>query len=119
MIIHLFDNGLQEEDYKVISGDDITRRPNNCPAPAPMECNPQILGALKTDAWRADSLLREVSADIIKAHWVKFLLDRSGLDIVKFKAGSVRPAAASNDKAMSVPIKVSPHFYGLIQTGPC
>ena len=64
---HLLDNDMQEEDYKAISEDDITRRPNNCPALAPVECNPQILGALKTDAKRADSLLREVSADIIKA----------------------------------------------------
>ena len=38
------------------------------------------------------------------AHWVKFMLDRSGVDIVKFKAGSVQPAVASQAMTMSVPI---------------
>lgn len=67
MVNFCFDKGLQEEDYKAIAEDPVTRRPNNCPALAPVECNPQILGALKTDARKADSRLKEVSADIISA----------------------------------------------------
>lgn len=67
MVNFLFDKGMQEEDYKAISEDVITRRPNNCPALAPVECNPQILGALKTDAKKADFRLKEISADIFKA----------------------------------------------------
>lgn len=49
MINFLFDKGMQEEGYKATSQDVITRRHNNCPALAPVECNPQILGTLKTD----------------------------------------------------------------------
>ncbi|MPC55315.1 hypothetical protein E2C01_049247 [Portunus trituberculatus] len=67
MVNFCFDKGLQEEDYKAIAEDPITRHPNNCPALAPVESNPQILGALKTDARKADFQLKEVSADIISA----------------------------------------------------
>ena len=67
MVNFLFDNGMQEEDYKAITEDVIARRPSNCPALAPVDCNSQILGALKTDAKRADGRLRDVSADILKA----------------------------------------------------
>ncbi|MPC64718.1 hypothetical protein E2C01_058838 [Portunus trituberculatus] len=56
-----------EEDYRAISEDPVTRRPNNSPALAPVECNPQISGALKTDARKADAQLKEVSGDIISA----------------------------------------------------
>ncbi|MPC14374.1 hypothetical protein E2C01_007139 [Portunus trituberculatus] len=56
-----------EEDYRAISEDPVTRRPNNCPALATVECNPQISGALKTDPRKADSRLKEVSGDIISA----------------------------------------------------
>ncbi|XP_045121581.1 uncharacterized protein LOC123510454 [Portunus trituberculatus] len=54
-----FEKGLQEEDYRAISEDPVTRRPNNCPALATVECNPQISGALKTDPRKADSRLKE------------------------------------------------------------
>ncbi|XP_050719455.1 uncharacterized protein LOC127000078 isoform X2 [Eriocheir sinensis] len=64
MVNFCFDKGLQEEDYKAIAEDPVTRRPNNCPALAPVECNPQILGALKTDARKADSRLKEVPAEV-------------------------------------------------------
>ncbi|MPC51547.1 hypothetical protein E2C01_045395 [Portunus trituberculatus] len=58
-----FDKGMQEEDYK----DGITARSNNCPTLAPVECNPQIWEALKTDARKADVRLKDVSGDILKA----------------------------------------------------
>lgn len=67
MVNYLFDNGMQDEDYKAISEDVLTTRPKNCPALAPVECNPQILEALKTDARRADSRLKDVCGDIVKA----------------------------------------------------
>ncbi|XP_045133116.1 uncharacterized protein LOC123517183 [Portunus trituberculatus] len=67
MVNIFFEKGLQEEDYKSITEDSVTRRPNNCPALAPVECNPQILAALKTDAKKVDSRLTEISADIISA----------------------------------------------------
>ncbi|MPC73306.1 hypothetical protein E2C01_067630 [Portunus trituberculatus] len=59
----------------------ITRRPNNSPALAPVECNPQILAALKMDAKKADSRLMEVSADIISAGTIitKSLLELDNL----------------------------------------
>lgn len=49
------------------SEDVVTRRPNNCPVLGPVECNPQILRALKTGAKKADFHLKEVSAEILKA----------------------------------------------------
>lgn len=67
MVNFWFDKGLQEEDNKEISEDPVTRRPNNCPALETVECNPQILGALKPDARKADSRLKDISADIISA----------------------------------------------------
>lgn len=67
MVNFWFEKGLQEEDYKAIVEDPVTRRPKNCPALSPVECNPQILGALKMDARKADSRLKEVSSDIISA----------------------------------------------------
>ncbi|MPC41555.1 hypothetical protein E2C01_035154 [Portunus trituberculatus] len=47
MVNFLFDKGMQEEDYKAISEDGITTRPNNCPALAPIECNSLDLGGLQ------------------------------------------------------------------------
>ncbi|MPC66087.1 hypothetical protein E2C01_060229 [Portunus trituberculatus] len=67
MVNIFFEKGLQEEDYKSITENSVTRRPNNCPALAPVECNPQFLATLKTDAKKVDSRLTEISADIISA----------------------------------------------------
>ena len=64
MVNFLFEKGMQEEDYKAVSEDQVTRRPGICPALTPVECNPQILGALKTDAKKADFWLKDVSGDI-------------------------------------------------------
>lgn len=44
-----------------------------------------------------------VSKDTI-ARWVKSLLSMAGVDTSVFKAGSLRPAAASKAKAMAVPL---------------
>ena len=67
MVNYLFDHGMQEEDYKVLSEDVLTNRPKNCHALAPVDCNPQILDALKTDARKTDARLRDVCGDILKA----------------------------------------------------
>ncbi|MPC27939.1 hypothetical protein E2C01_021131 [Portunus trituberculatus] len=67
MVNFLFDKGRLEEDYKAISEDGITTRPNNCPALAPVECNLQIWEAFKTDARKANARLKDVSGDILKA----------------------------------------------------
>ncbi|KAK3894845.1 hypothetical protein Pcinc_001419 [Petrolisthes cinctipes] len=67
MVNHLFDNGMRDDDYKDILTDDITKRPSNCHAFAPVECNVQIFEALKTEARKSDFRLKEVNKDIIKA----------------------------------------------------
>lgn len=67
MVNHLFDNSLREEEYKEILSDDSTNRPGNCPSLAPVECNSQVLDALKIDAKKTDFHMREVGKDIIKA----------------------------------------------------
>ncbi|KAK3890226.1 hypothetical protein Pcinc_005793 [Petrolisthes cinctipes] len=67
MVNYLFDNGMREEDYKNILEDEVTKRPSNCKALVPVECNVQILEALKTEARKADFRLKEVSKDVIKA----------------------------------------------------
>ena len=67
MVNHVIDNGMQEDEYKEILEDDIFNRPSNCQALAPVECNTQVLDALKADANKADFRMKEVSKDIIKA----------------------------------------------------
>ena len=67
MVNLFFEKGLQDEDYQAISEDPVTRRPNNCPALAPVECNPLISGALKPDTRKADARLKEVSGGILMA----------------------------------------------------
>ncbi|MPC60966.1 hypothetical protein E2C01_055028 [Portunus trituberculatus] len=66
MVNHVFDNGLQEE-YKGILDDIATKRLDNCYALVPVDCNSQVLDALKTDAKKADFHMKDVSKDIIKA----------------------------------------------------
>ena len=46
---------------------------------------------------------KPVSGNTI-ARWIKSMLALSGVDVSRFTAGSVRPAAASRAKAMAVPI---------------
>lgn len=67
MVNFLFDNGLREEDYKAICEDEIVKRPANCSALAPVDCNPQVLEALRKDAKRADFRLKDVNKDIQRA----------------------------------------------------
>ena len=67
IVNHLFDHGMREEEYKQILEDEITKRPNNCHALAPIECNAQILEALKVEAKKADFRMKDVSKDILKA----------------------------------------------------
>lgn len=50
MVNFLFDKGMQADDYKAVAEDVVPRRSGNCTALAPVECNPQILGALTTVA---------------------------------------------------------------------
>lgn len=67
MVNFLFGNGMREDDYKVICEDDIIKRPNNCHARSPVECNPEVLEALKGEAKKTDFRLKEVNKDILKA----------------------------------------------------
>ena len=46
---------------------------------------------------------KNVSKDTI-ARWIRTVLHMSGVDIVKYLAGSVGPVAASKAKVMAVPI---------------
>ncbi|MPC66652.1 hypothetical protein E2C01_060802 [Portunus trituberculatus] len=63
----VFDCGICEDEYKEIMEADVVKRPSNCPALAPVECNTQVLDALKTDARKADFRMKGVSKDIVKA----------------------------------------------------
>ena len=47
MVNQMFDNGLREEEYKEIFNDDSTKKHSNCHALALVECNSQILDALR------------------------------------------------------------------------
>ncbi|XP_063886249.1 uncharacterized protein LOC135114290 [Scylla paramamosain] len=67
MVNHVFVHGLQEEEYKEILEDAAAKRPDNCHALAPVDCNSQVLDARKTDAKKADFRLKDVGKDIIKA----------------------------------------------------
>lgn len=67
MVNQLFDHGMREDSYKEVAEDEITKRPGNCPALSPVECNVQILEALKQDARKADLRMKEVNKDILKA----------------------------------------------------
>ncbi|XP_071532017.1 uncharacterized protein [Panulirus ornatus] len=67
MVNHVFAYGLREEEYKEILEDAAAMRPDNCHALAPVDCNLQVLDALKTDAKKADCRLKDVGKDIITA----------------------------------------------------
>lgn len=67
MVNHLFINGMKQEDYKDIVEDDVTLRPSNCHALAPVDCNRQVLDALPAEARKTDFRLSEVGKDITKA----------------------------------------------------
>ncbi|XP_071522297.1 uncharacterized protein [Panulirus ornatus] len=67
MVNHVFAHGLGEEEYKEFLEDAAAKRPDNCHALAPVDCNLQVLGALNTDAKKADFRLKDVGKDIIMA----------------------------------------------------
>ena len=67
MVNYVFDNGLREEEYKEILEDDATKRPSNCEALSPVECNAQVLDALKPDAKKTDLRMKGVGKDIVMA----------------------------------------------------
>ncbi|XP_071521826.1 uncharacterized protein [Panulirus ornatus] len=67
MVNHVFPHGLGEEEYKEILEDAAAKRPDNCHALAPVDCNLQVLDALKTDAKKADFRMKDVGKDIITA----------------------------------------------------
>lgn len=67
MVNHVFDHGLREEEYKEILEDDAIKRPSNCVALSPVECNAQILDALKPDAKKTDHRMKGVGKDIVMA----------------------------------------------------
>lgn len=102
MVNQLFAHGMREESYKDIVEDEVTKRPGNCPALAPVECNEQILEALKSDAKRSDFRMKEVGKDILRAATiiVKSLsvLDRvaqdEGNSVVAHEVGMVNGALA-------------------------
>ncbi|MPC60652.1 hypothetical protein E2C01_054707 [Portunus trituberculatus] len=66
MVSFLFTDGMRGEDYKLICEDDITKRPKNCKALAPVDCNPEVLDALRSDT-KTDHRLQNVSKDILRA----------------------------------------------------
>ncbi|XP_063884456.1 uncharacterized protein LOC135113218 isoform X2 [Scylla paramamosain] len=67
MVNHWFSHGLKEEDHKEILADEASKRPRNCKALIPVECNSQVLDALPTEAKKADFRLKEIGKDITKA----------------------------------------------------
>ncbi|MPC66283.1 hypothetical protein E2C01_060430 [Portunus trituberculatus] len=66
MVNHVFDNSLREEEYKEILDDVATKSPGNCHALAPVDCNSQVLDALRTDAKKSDFHMKDAGKDIIK-----------------------------------------------------
>ncbi|XP_076046441.1 uncharacterized protein LOC143028362 [Oratosquilla oratoria] len=67
MVNQILDHGMREDTYKEIAEDESTKRPGNCPALSPVECNMQILEALQQDTKKADLRMKEVNKDITKA----------------------------------------------------
>ncbi|MPC61369.1 hypothetical protein E2C01_055439 [Portunus trituberculatus] len=90
MVNHVFDNGLREVEYKKIFDDVATKRPDNCHALAPVDCNSQVLDALKTDAKKTDFHMKDIGKDIIKAATI---LTRSLMVLDKI-AQTVQPDVA-------------------------
>ena len=66
LVNHWFSHGMKD-DYKEISADEVSKRPRNCKALLPVECNSQVLYALPAEAKKADFRLKEVCKDITKA----------------------------------------------------
>ncbi|MPC43993.1 hypothetical protein E2C01_037652 [Portunus trituberculatus] len=67
MVKFLFIDRIRGEDYKLICEDDITKKLKNCHAQVPVDCNPEVLDALKSDAKKTDHRLQDVSKDILQA----------------------------------------------------
>ena len=67
LLNHKFDNSFREEEYKEILDDDLTKRPTNCHVLAPVDCNSQILDALKIDAKKIDFHMKDVSREFLYA----------------------------------------------------
>ena len=67
MVNQVFDNGLRDEEYKEILEHDVVKRPSNCEALSPVECNAQVLDALKPDAKKTDHRMKGVGKDIVMA----------------------------------------------------
>ncbi|MPC63265.1 hypothetical protein E2C01_057360 [Portunus trituberculatus] len=66
MVNYLFDHSMREE-YKQIVEEEATKRPGNCHALTPVVCYAQMFDALKIEAKRTDSRMKEVSKDILMA----------------------------------------------------
>ena len=102
MVNFIFDNGLREEDYKSIYEDEIVKRPSNRPALAPVECNPQILDALRAESKKTDFRLKEVNKDIPRAATIitksLLILDKvaqeENLPVVAHEVGMINGALA-------------------------
>ena len=91
MVNFLFDNGMREEDYKAICEDEAVKRPDNCHALAPVDCNPQVLEALKLDARRTDFRLKEVNKDILRASTI-IMKSLVALDDIAEQEGNAKVA---------------------------
>ncbi|MPC71410.1 hypothetical protein E2C01_065687 [Portunus trituberculatus] len=67
IVLYVLALRIREDSYKEVAEDESTKRPGNCPALSPVECNVQILEALKQDARKADLRMKDVNKDILKA----------------------------------------------------
>ena len=67
MVNHWYSQGLKEDNYMEILTDAVSKRPRNCKALLPVECNSQVLDALPAEAKKADFRLKELGEDITKA----------------------------------------------------
>ncbi|MPC29290.1 hypothetical protein E2C01_022516 [Portunus trituberculatus] len=102
MVNQLFDHGMREDSYKEVAEDEITKRPGNCPALSPVECNVQILEALKQDARKVDLRMKDVNKDILKAATIIIkslsVLDKEAQDegnsVVAHEVGMINGALA-------------------------
>ncbi|MPC62364.1 hypothetical protein E2C01_056447 [Portunus trituberculatus] len=105
MVNHVFDCGMHEDEYKEIMEADVVKRLSNCLVLAPVECNTQVLDALKTGVRKTDFRMKEVGKDIVKAATIV----TKSLTVLDKVAPEGRPEVASEIHILSGALAVCGH----------
>ncbi|MPC81825.1 hypothetical protein E2C01_076460 [Portunus trituberculatus] len=82
---------MHSDDYKLICEDDITKRLKNCHTLTPVDCNPEVLDALKSGKKKMDHRLQDVSKDIL---WAATIVTKSLLALDKVAQDEDLPQVA-------------------------